>query len=413
MTQSRPPVPEAKRWDHDIFPVLRRSLTLWIVLQFLVIVSVTAPIIRFGEPHYYRMMPAIIITLIFMYLLVPWVRNTLKSWYTPAFIFILVVVPTGLAYSIDFFEQPGSNFYTFVTTSRGLPLLFGALVFTAWYYGFRGAFIFTIATTLMDVALRFVFGLTLEFTNFEFFVQMDLRAGSFIVIGFLISQIVKHVRNQAGQLMEANSQLVHYNDALEELSVNQERSRMARELHDTLAHSLTALTVQLEATKALMEKDKEKAGDSLQKALDTAREGLKETRYALKSLRSGRLESMGLINGLAKLAEETPDDIEVILKLPEALEHLDSRHEHSLYRIAQEAIHNTVKHANANKIHVSLMQSLGKTLLTIEDNGQGFNPDTSQSGFGLLGMNERASLSGGELTILSQPGNGTRVQVEI
>ena len=114
------------------------------------------------------------------------------------------------------------------------------------------------------------------------------------------------LREQGELLRQANAQLTHYASTLENLTVSRERNRMARELHDTLAHTLTGLSVTLETVKAYWDVDEDKARGLLDKSLETTRTGVEETRRALKSLRASPLEDMGLTLAIQKMAELLP-----------------------------------------------------------------------------------------------------------
>ena len=109
--------------------------------------------------------------------------------------------------------------------------------------------------------------------------------------------------NKAQSLREANANLTHYASTLEQLTVSRERNRLARELHDTLAHSLTAISVSLETAKAYFDIDQAKSRELLDKSLDATRLGVDETRRALKALRSSSLEDMGLGLAIQRAAE--------------------------------------------------------------------------------------------------------------
>jgi len=133
------------------------------------------------------------------------------------------------------------------------------------------------------------------------------------------------------------------------------------------------------------------------------------------------LDDYGLNNALARYIDETskPSKIKIDYQYicPDRLGRLPVRTEVTLYRIAQEAITNIIRHANANHASLILMRSINDTLLLIEDDGSGFDPEKVErdglTHMGLIAMRERAALLGGELTIESTPGNGTTIRVKI
>lgn len=241
---------------------------------------------------------------------------------------------------------------------------------------------------------------------------------SFLVAGYFICNLMKRLRDQSESLEEANSQLSHYASTLEHLAMSRERNRLARELHDTLAHTLTALSVQLEATKAYFNVDPTAAEGLIDKALQATRSGLVETRLALKSLRAGPLDDLGLLQALRKVAEESAAraKLELHLALPDRIEPLSPDVEQVVYRVAQEAVTNVVNHANAVNLTLQLTMNDGRLALTVCDDGMGFSVErgeTAAGRFGLAGMKERAQLAGGRLSLDSLIGQGTTIKLII
>jgi two-component system NarL family sensor kinase len=206
-----------------------------------------------------------------------------------------------------------------------------------------------------------------------------------------------------------------------EMGAIQERNRLAREIHDTLAQGLTAITLQLEAADLLLEDSaaperRQRGHQSVQRALDLARANLDEARRSVLDLRAAPLEGRPLTEALALMAEECQarSGIKVAFEAIGGGIPLPTRIEVGLYRIAQEALTNIVSHARARNIYFQIEVSLDQARLIIEDDGIGFNPDHIPEGhFGLAGMSERAHLLGGQLEVQSNLGAGTRLQVII
>jgi two-component system sensor histidine kinase UhpB len=147
------------------------------------------------------------------------------------------------------------------------------------------------------------------------------------------------------------------------------------------------------------------------------RSGLTETRRALQALRASPLDDLGLLLALRALAETTATraGLQLECDLPESLPKLPPDVEQGLYRIAQEAFQNIVRHANARKIRVDWAQKNGQADLTISDDGRGFvikEVDGAQH-FGLRGMQERASMLDATLEIASQPGQGASIKISL
>jgi two-component system, NarL family, sensor kinase len=206
------------------------------------------------------------------------------------------------------------------------------------------------------------------------------------------------------------------------LEAAEERNRLAREIHDTLAQSLAALTMQLEAADARVSTGSDhRLGDSIGRALALARSALEEARRSVLDLRAAPLEGRTLKQALERLAAELHDgaaramEIEVISDGSEGnSDHLPVPVEVGLYRIAQQALANVARHADASHASVRLTHELQRVRLRIEDDGIGFEPSAVPSGrFGLVGMSERARLLGGTLTVESSPDGGTAVDVVV
>ncbi len=198
----------------------------------------------------------------------------------------------------------------------------------------------------------------------------------------------------------------------------EERNRLAREIHDTLAQDLSAIAFQLEAAEALLSEpaqpvDPERARRSVTAALGLTRKALDEARRSVLDLRAAPLEGRTLPEALAALAQESAPwaTFEAVpakpVKIPPAVEV-------GLYRIAQEALQNALRHADASRVMLRLETAPDRFRLLIEDDGRGFViEDAAEGRFGLLGMRERARLLGGTLQIESAPGTGTRITAEV
>src|SRR5579859_516644 len=203
-----------------------------------------------------------------------------------------------------------------------------------------------------------------------------------------------------------------------EFGATVERNRLAREIHDTLAQGLAAITLQLETADALLEAGAAggRAQQAVNQALNLARSNLEEARRSVLDLRPAPLEGRTLAQALAALAEEVSAKGNVAVRFHATLgsHMLAPRLEAGLYRIAQEAIANAQRHAAARTIRVKLLVQSGQVRLYVIDDGQGFDPNTIPAGrYGLAGINERVHLLGGQLTLQSSPGQGTRLEVMV
>jgi len=204
-----------------------------------------------------------------------------------------------------------------------------------------------------------------------------------------------------------------------QLGAAEERNRLAREIHDTLAQGLTAITLQLETADALLETktNSERARQTVQQALALTRANLEEARRSVLDLRAAPLEGRTLTEALAALAaqpEWAQRDLQVKLEAAGESRSLPVRVEASLYRIAQEALTNAALHARASHATLHLEAQPDQVQLVIEDDGRGFDPARIPKGrYGLIGLNERVKLLGGKLQLQSSSGAGTRIKVVI
>jgi two-component system NarL family sensor kinase len=198
----------------------------------------------------------------------------------------------------------------------------------------------------------------------------------------------------------------------------EERNRLAREIHDTLAQGLAGISLQLETAEALMDAqaDPQRVRRTISQALSLARANLEEARRSVLDLRPAPLESRDLPEALIELVRSLPNPgrVKIDLSIDGESYQLPARFEAGLFRVAQEALTNVMRHARAKTTRLSLNYSIGQIQLTIEDDGEGFDPhDIPPGRFGLVGLNERAHMLGGNLVLESSPGGGTRVEVTI
>jgi signal transduction histidine kinase len=203
----------------------------------------------------------------------------------------------------------------------------------------------------------------------------------------------------------------------QQVAVLEERQRLARELHDSVTQALYGVTLYAEAAARLLSSgEADMAADHLRELRDTAQEALREMRLLIFELRPPVLQKEGLVAALqARLeAVEGRAGLETEFKV-EGKGRLPLEIEEELYRIAQEALNNALKHAQPHCVIVSLRQAQRTVTLEVADDGIGFDPTTAreQGGLGLRGMEERAAQLGGRLTVKSRPGGGTRVRVEV
>lgn len=240
------------------------------------------------------------------------------------------------------------------------------------------------------------------------------------VITFLISRIAAHERRARSELAVANQRLQAYAAQAEVLATTQERNRLAREIHDTLAQSFTGIALQLEGIDSALARDRrDVAAQRLGQAQSLAREGLAEARRSVQALRPRALE-------LQSLSEALPDAVRsltagstlaVRVETPDDAPSLAPDIEADLLRIAQEAVTNVVKHADASTLAVRLGWDGECLELRVRDDGRGISAAPSDaaepSGYGMTAMRERVERHGGTLRVSSFPGAGSEVVAAI
>ncbi len=197
------------------------------------------------------------------------------------------------------------------------------------------------------------------------------------------------------------------------------RRRLARDLHDGPAQTLSALAMEAAYLRRLAQEDPETVVDALQELEDKARQAVQEIRQLLYVLRPVALEQGSLAQALAQLIERVRRAFSGRVTVEgdfEVLERLPAEQAHHLFYLTAEAVNNALKHANAQNIWVRLQCDGGTCTLEVEDDGLGFDARTRQRAmqeghYGLLNMEERAQMLGGTLQVESEPGRGTRIRV--
>jgi PAS domain S-box-containing protein len=197
----------------------------------------------------------------------------------------------------------------------------------------------------------------------------------------------------------------------------QEKSRIARELHDELAQSLTALQMDVAWIKLRIPEDQPTMAVRLAKMEALLEQTVAATRRMAADLRPLMLDDLGLVPAVEWLAETFTqrNGIPCELAVSEPELELPSTHATAVFRIVQESLNNVAKHAGASRVSVTIEHTGSELTLSIRDDGSGFSPQDSRkpNSYGLLGLRERASLLGGEASITSAPGQGTQVEVRL
>jgi signal transduction histidine kinase len=199
------------------------------------------------------------------------------------------------------------------------------------------------------------------------------------------------------------------------IAANEERANLARELHDSVTQALFSMGLTARALELLLDRDPDAARQKLAELRELQKDALAEMRTLIFELRPQGLETDGLAQALRNhaAAVEGRTGLSVSVEV-EHEERLPLDMEESLYRIAQEALHNVVKHANAQHARIALKRIGRELRLVVEDDGIGFDPGLAPRGhLGLVGMRQRAERMGGELDIARRPGGGSKVRVSV
>jgi two-component system NarL family sensor kinase len=198
----------------------------------------------------------------------------------------------------------------------------------------------------------------------------------------------------------------------------EERSRLAREIHDTLAQGLAAISLQLEQADSLLDSDQQAAEAQvvIRRALALTRANLEEARRSVRDLRAAPLEGRSLTDALRELARDwtAQGNPKVRFEMTGVSRPLPARIENGLYRMAQEALANISRHAHATRVRMRIVTTPKRIRLSVADNGHGFDvAETGGEHYGLVGLNERARLLAGTLHVQSSAGAGTRLSLTI
>jgi signal transduction histidine kinase len=371
--------------------------------------------------HILLLLPSIFTTL---YLLIPGLERPLGRFYLP-----LALVATILDFSLQYgmaYLQPESVGHVTVLLPTGqavrffwasteiILLVLLPCMLAGAAYGLRSAIAASSLATVLHLALGAAIwraGVPLE----GFLLLLPVRLGILYAFPAIAGAMADTWRREHEALQHANRALRGYAATAEHLAASRERVRLARAMHDTLAHSLAGLAVQLEALDALQETKPEAARAQLDKIREHARLGLREAREAIFDLRSSPVEEFGLPGAVEHLVDRFrgQSGIRTTVELQGEPFPLLPVQANALYRILEEALDNVERHAEAGEVSVTLHYDHGVTL-RVHDDGVGFEPGgVDERRFGLVGVRERAALIEGTVSVDSAPRQGTDLAVTL
>jgi signal transduction histidine kinase len=373
-------------------------------------VSVTPTAVIAFQSVYY----VIIHGLLFLTLSFPWLENKLKDKYFPLILIIYTLAMVGGSWL--YLLEPNRGITSFISQSYSLvPILVVPVVFLAWQYDYRAVMVYTVLTNLSDFIITFLIIGHINFESVPLLTLPVVRAFAFALVGFVVNQLNEKQRDQKHKLVLANMQLGQYANTLESLATSRERNRLARELHDTLAHTLSGISVNLEALKTMLPEGQSEVNAMLNNSLSASRRGLDGTRRALNDLRAQPLEDLGLELALQTMVESLAERHAMLaeIRISNLVQILPPNVEQAFYRVGQESIENVSIHSSAKKMFFSLAEEDGVVSMEIRDDGVGFEPQNQhgKGHYGLQGMQERATSIGADLDVRSQPGEGTTIKL--
>ncbi|MBE9011331.1 sensor histidine kinase [Pseudanabaenaceae cyanobacterium LEGE 13415] len=241
-----------------------------------------------------------------------------------------------------------------------------------------------------------------------------LSFGLILIFVLLLVNSVVNERNGRRKLAKAHEQLYQYSIQIEDQATLQERTRIARDIHDSLGHLLTTQNVLLQNAALLLKSSPSEAQTFLDQSRQISSDALRELRQSIKLLRSDPLEGRSLNDAITALAQNfhlatgLQPTVKINLSTP-----LPARIQIAVYRIIEEALTNIQKYSNATQVSIQLKLETAEIRcnfsLQIEDNGHGFQIEQNATGFGLRGMQERAESLGGTFQIFTAPGAGCKV----
>lgn len=241
-----------------------------------------------------------------------------------------------------------------------------------------------------------------------------LLFGLSLVFVLLLMNAIISERQSREKLAIANDQLRQYALRIEDQATLQERTRIAREIHDSLGHSLTALNLQLETALKLWQSNPTKAQIFLAQAKNLGSQALQDVRQSVSTMRRNPLQGRSLEQAIASVAEDFHRSTGILPSQHVQLtDSIPTDVSTAIYRIVQEALTNISKYASATQVKIQLIAKTTNLELTVQDNGRGFNLDQNTTGFGLQTMRDRTIALGGDFNINSTPGQGCTITANI
>lgn len=259
-------------------------------------------------------------------------------------------------------------------------------------------------------------------TDMAVFLKYELyNLPEYVLVGvvlFLVKYIIEMNKSLNTAKTELGTTNIQLKDAFETLSkaysknedylIMQEKNKLAREIHDTVGHTLTTALVEMEASQVLSESDKDKASEKLGYAIDQVRKGLNEVRHSVSALNSC---SIDYCNEMIKIIEDTKKHTEIIIRYD--IDDIKSENDaikKCIFRALQEGITNSIRHGHASALVFKLKYTEDYLYFSLEDNGRGAS--FYKKGFGISAMEDRVKEANGDIQIMTEPGQGFNIYIK-
>lgn len=283
----------------------------------------------------------------------------------------------------------------------------------------RGIFAFQIFTCLATVGYS-IYKLSLK--DPEMLVRLPHPVSALLILGqslvysyvslalvVLVAMLTQSLVSEQKSRLEAE----RLSQEVQSLATELERTRIAREIHDSLGHTLTSLNIQLEIARKFQQREPERCTTSLEMAKELASQSLKDVRMAINHIRTNSdFDFEQALTGLVHDVQQMQTNFDVQLEMSN-VDQVPAAMGFQLFRVVQECLTNVLKHANASQVRIEVEQHAGILTLKVCDNGKGLGDSQSNGGFGLTGMQERIAGINGTMTIGAELNKGTTIQVTV
>jgi len=387
--------------------ILARRVTLGVFAGVALVVKFTSGI-SYLNPLYYTPVAWFLLTFPFATLVRRQKSERWLHWVHTGYFLAEIALITLFVHWMGGSEWIGNIFYLFtvITANFFLPRMQGYLVTAVVILLYAGLALLEYAGVIPHRSLFALLGEPHRSLSYTLTTILAGVVGVYLVLTYTVRTFTEIDANKNRMLAKREAELAALSNRL--LSAQDvERRRIAHELHDTLGQSLAAVRLRLAALRDRIGADEHEAMAA------TVDQAIRETRTLAYSLRPPLLDDLGLVPSLRRLAAMVREGsgLEVSLELEEG-ERPSGAVESLLFSVAQEALSNVERHAKARRVVIRLRRHPGRLGFEVEDDGVGFRPE-DRSGLGLRGMVERVEAAGGRVHVVSSPGSGARISVEV